>query len=146
MIVVPDKTLWHKTDVQIRFNDIDIAAHVNNAVYQNYFDLAKTHFFDAIFGEVIDWKIKGLVLVHIEIDYYQPTYLEEQIEVESTMTKIGKKSFDMVQVVRKKGTKGEESIKCVSRSVMVGYHYRDAYSFDLPDAWIEKIKQYDHTI
>ncbi len=140
MIPIPNKQNVHTTPVQIRFNDIDIAAHVNNAVYQNYFDLAKTHFFEEIFGDTIDWKVKGLVLAHIEIDYYQPTYLEENIIIESSITKIGTKSFDMTQVIRKKGSKGEYGIKCVGRSIMVGYHYKEAYSFDLPKEWVEKIR------
>ena len=142
MIEIPQNANQHTTPVQIRFNDIDIAAHVNNAVYQNYFDLAKTFFFDEIFGDIIDWKIKGLVLAHIEIDYYEPTYLGEDIIVESSITKLGKKSLDIVQIVRQKGSKGEKGIKCVGRSIMVGYHYREAYSFELPIEWIEKIKEF----
>ena len=142
MIEIPQNKKLHITEVQIRFNDIDIAAHVNNAVYQNYFDLAKTYFFDEIFGDIIDWKIKGLVLAHIEIDYYAPTYLGEKIIVESVITKLGNKSLDIVQVVRKQGTVGEEGVKCVGRSVMVGYHYREAYSFELPSEWTQKIKQF----
>ena len=31
----------HTIPVQIRFNDLDVFAHVNNAVIQEYFDLAQ---------------------------------------------------------------------------------------------------------
>lgn len=140
MITIPNNKKAHITPLQIRFNDIDIAAHVNNAVYQNYFDLAKTHFFEKIFGEIIDWKIKGLVLAHIEIDYYQPTYLNEDIIIESFITKLGSKSFDLSQIVRIKGSKGDQGIKCVGRSVMVAYHYQKAFSFKLPTKWAQEIK------
>jgi acyl-CoA thioester hydrolase len=143
MISLPQQAnSTHITPVQIRFNDIDIAAHVNNAVYQNYFDLAKTHFFDNVFGDIIDWKIKGLVLAHIDIDYYSPTYLEEEIVVESNILKLGTKSFEMVQVVRVKNSIGEAGIKCIGRSIMVAYHYQEAYSFDIPQDWAEKIKKH----
>lgn len=140
MIAIPESKSLHITPIQIRFNDIDIAAHVNNAVYQNYLDLAKTHYFNSIFKELIDWKNIGLVLAHIELDYYKPTYLEDKILVESTITKIGSKSFDMIQVVRKKGSTGEDGIKCVSRSVMVAYHYKGEYSFTMPKEWVEAIQ------
>ena len=142
MIEIPNNSNYHRTAVQIRFDDIDIAAHVNNGVYQSYFDLAKTYFFDELFGKLINWKIKGLVLAHIEIDYYEPTYLGDKIIVETIITKLGKKSIDLVQVVREQGTKGEKGIKCVGHSVMVGYHYREAYSFELPIEWRNKIKPY----
>ena len=141
MIPIPKNPSAHITPIQIRFNDIDIAAHVNNATYQEYFDLAKTHFFEQLFEQIIDWKIKGLVLAHIEIDYYQPTYLEEPIVVESTITKVGTKSFKLTQLIRKANTKGNEDIKCISESIMVAYHYQKAYSFNLPEQWVEKIEK-----
>ena len=141
MISIPKNSTPHITPIQIRFNDIDIAAHVNNATYQEYFDLAKTHFFEQLFKQIIDWKIKGLVLAHIEIDYYQPTYLEDKIIVESTITKVGTKSFNLTQIVRTANTNSDNDIKCVSESIMVAYHYQKAYSFDLPEPWIEKIRK-----
>ena len=141
MIAIPNHNNPHICPIQIRFNDIDIAAHVNNAVYQNYFDLAKTHFFNDTFGLLIDWKIRGLVLAHIEIDFYEPTYLDDNIIIESSYTKIGSKSFDMTQVVRIKGSKNDEGIKCVGRSIMVAYNYKEAYSFNLPKEWAKKIKE-----
>ena len=33
------------TQVQLRFNDIDALGHVNNSVYFQFFDLAKTEYF-----------------------------------------------------------------------------------------------------
>ena len=33
------------TSVQLRFNDIDALGHVNNSVYFQFFDLAKTEYF-----------------------------------------------------------------------------------------------------
>ncbi len=141
MINIPNIDKSHITPIQIRFNDIDIAAHVNNAVYQSYFDLAKTHYFNQLFQEIIDWKIKGLVLAHIEIDYYQPTYLDENIIIESKITKIGTKSFNLIQIVRENGTSGENGIKCIGKSIMVAYHYQNAHSFDIPEKWMQKIQE-----
>lgn len=141
MIPIPKTThKTHTTPIQIRFNDIDIAAHVNNAVYQNYFDLAKTRFFDDIFGDLIDWETKGLVVAHIAIDYFNPTYFKDDIVVESSINTIGSKSFEMTQVVRTKGSVDKNDIKCVSKSIMVAYHYKEAYSFVLPDSWVEALK------
>ncbi len=141
MIPIPQHNNPHICPVQIRFDDIDIAAHVNNAVYQSYFDLAKTHFFNDTFGALIDWKIRGLVLAHIEIDFYKPTYLDDNIIIESSYTKLGEKSFDMTQVIRVKGTTNNEGIKCVGKSIMVAYNYKKAYSFSLPKEWADKIKE-----
>ena len=57
----------HETSIQIRFNDIDIMAHVNNSVYQNYFDIARTRYFEKVFDERIICKEKAIVLAKITI-------------------------------------------------------------------------------
>ena len=35
---------FHETPLQIRFNDVDVMGHVNNSVYQNYFDVARLRY------------------------------------------------------------------------------------------------------
>jgi len=140
MIEIPKSQNNHITAIQIRFNDLDIVKHVNNAVYQEYFDIAKTSLFNDTFGESIDWKTKGLVLAHIEIDYYQPTFFDDDIIIESKITKVGNKSFDLIQVIRKRNTKGEEGVKCIGKSIMVAYHYEKSYSINLPKEWTKLIK------
>ena len=141
MLEIPNSKNIHTTAIQIRFNDLDLVKHVNNAIYQEYFDIAKTSLFNDTFGKAIDWKTRGLVLAHIEIDYLQPTYLDEDIIIESKITKIGTKSFDLIQVIRKKDTKGENGIKCIGKSIMVTYHYENSYSFKIPEEWIKLINK-----
>ncbi len=141
MIVLPKENPKHSLPIQIRFEDIDLAQHVNNGVYQSYFDLAKSRYFNQMFDGCIDWKKTGLVLAHIEIDYYQPTYIHEEIVVDSYVTKIGSKSFELVQVVRLADAQDEKAIKCVSMSVMVAFNYQEAYSFVLPEAWTKQLQK-----
>ena len=38
----------HKTLIQIRFKDVDMMGHVNNANHLTYFELARVHYFDEI--------------------------------------------------------------------------------------------------
>jgi acyl-CoA thioester hydrolase len=51
-----DSTFRHSVPVQIRFADIDVNGHVNNVVFQHYFDLAKVGYFNTILGEDINWS------------------------------------------------------------------------------------------
>ncbi len=46
-----------KTAIQIRFKDIDMMGHVNNANYITYFELARLTYFDSLKDEgvKIDW-------------------------------------------------------------------------------------------
>ena len=58
--------------IQIRFADIDVMGHVNNAVYLSYFEMARVHYFKQILGEEWDWNSDGILLARNEIDYLSP--------------------------------------------------------------------------
>ena len=139
---LPNK-IKHITSIQIRFNDIDIAGHTNNAIYMEYSDLAKMHYFNDIFKNTINWKEKGFVLAHISLDYLAPTYLDEKIVVETTTQKIGEKSIEMLQIVRVKDSQGEEGVKCMIKSVMVAYHYIEKQSIFIKDRWRSYLTKYE---
>ncbi|MCX6256566.1 MAG: acyl-CoA thioesterase [Bacteroidia bacterium] len=130
----------HNILVQIRFNDIDILGHVNNGVYQNYFDLAKVGYFNFTLNGIIDWKKSGLVLAKITIDYIKPVYLEETIAVQSKVIKFGNKSLEMMQQIINSST-GE--IKATALSVMVGFNYFDNEAMQIPGNWKERITDFE---
>jgi len=125
----------HITPIQIRFNDVDIAAHVNNAIYMEYSDLAKMHYFNEVFKNTINWKEKGFVLASATLDYLEPVYLNEEIVVETITQKIGEKSLEILQVVRKKDSKGDNGVKCIIKSIMVAYDYKEAHAIIVEDQW-----------
>ena len=133
----------HITPIQIRFNDIDIAGHTNNAIYMEYSDLAKMHYFNDVFKNTINWKEKGFVLAHISLDYVEPIYLKEEIIVETTTQKIGEKSIEILQILRLKNSKDDKDIKCIINSVMVAYHYIEKQSIILSDKWIASLKKFE---
>ena len=134
----------HITPIQIRFNDIDIAGHANNAVYMEYSDLAKMNYFNDVFKNTINWKKKGFVLAHISLDYAEPIYLDEEIVIETTVQKIGDKSLELLQTVREKNTKGDNGIKCVIKSIMVAYHYVEKHSISIEKEWKKDLNSFDN--
>jgi len=131
----------HSTPIQIRFNDIDIAGHVNNAVHLYYFDYARMQYFNKVFGETIEWRTEGLVIVNINIDYIKPIYLEEKISVDTKIIKIGNKSIKMIQEI--KLIDKPDEIKSKNIAILVGYHYKDNYSFDIPQNWRNSINEFE---
>lgn len=133
----------HSTPVQIRFNDIDIMAHVNNSIYQNFFDLARTHYFEHVFDTKIDWKKQALVLAKITIEYYNPIFLEEKIEVLSKVHTIGNKSLQMVQQIINSETK---ELKAENHAVLVSFGVLENAAVPLLDLWKTKIKTFEKDI
>src|SRR5207244_6214863 len=85
----------HATPIQIRFSDIDLAGHVNNATILTYFETARISFLDDMVGKANDWGNRGLILAHSEIDYLTPVYLQDTVKAYSRITRIGTKSFTM---------------------------------------------------
>jgi acyl-CoA thioester hydrolase len=136
-------TFLHRTPVQIRFNDIDIMAHVNNSIYQNFFDLARTHYFESIFKTKMDWGKQALVLAKITIEYFNPTFLEEKIEVLTKVHKLGNKSLQMIQQVINSDTK---EVKAQNDAVLVSFGVKENKAVLLPGIWKKKIAEFEKDI
>lgn len=130
----------HTAEVQVRFNDVDMMGHVNNAVYQNYFDYGKVKYFNSVLGEDVDWQENGLVLAKITIEYFLPVLLNDSLFIRSKITRIGNKSLDMIQQIVDSKT-GE--IKSSGISVMVGYNFLNKETISIPDNWRKVIDKYE---
>ena len=134
-------TFYHITPVQIRFNDIDILGHVNNAVHQYYFDVARLQYFKHIFGKAVDWNKEVVVLANITIDYIEPIRLEDKIEVHTRVHRIGNKSIGMSQQIIDSIS---GSVKSTSHSVLVAYDRETKTTVPVPEAWKKRVAYYEN--
>ena len=134
----------HKVPVQIRFNDIDVIGHVNNAMYFQYLDYARMNYFKQVFDDVIYWRKKGLILAKMEMEYYEPVFLGENISVCTKIEKIGNKSIQMHQHIVKDSDDEELIASCTS--ILVGYDYTEQASMKVPPAWKEKVLDYEKNV
>lgn len=138
-----DFDFFHITPVQIRFNDIDIMDHVNNSVYQNYYDLARKSYFEDVFQFEMQWKLRALVLAKITIEYFNPIFLNEKVEVHSKVYKLGNKSLQMLQEIVNPLT-GE--IKSKNDGVLVAFDVLENKGISIPEDWRSKIKNFEKDI
>ena len=129
----------HRAVVQIRFNDIDMLGHVNNTVYQQYFDIGRLAFFRETLDDAVDWHTITPVLEHIETDYLLPVLLESKVVVETIITRFGNKSFNMEQEIV-----NEESreVHCKTNSVIVAFDPSANLAVEVPDEWKDRMKLY----
>lgn len=128
----------HKIAVQIRFNDIDLMGHVYNAKYQEFFDLARLSYFEEVLGNLISWHNKGLVIASVKVDFVEPTFLNDTIEVETHISSIGEKSLQMFQQLYKNG---KADPACVCTTVMVCYNMKEKFSESIPAEWKTRIQE-----
>ena len=132
----------HQMSVQIRFSDIDMLGHVNNAVYMNYFDMAKTKYFQAVYN-AREWSRLDVVVANVNVDFRSPVFFNENIIVKTKITRLGNKSFNMIQQIELADS-GE--IKTVSHSVMVGFDVATNSSKPLSECWKEQVREFEGDI
>jgi acyl-CoA thioester hydrolase len=132
---------YHSLPVQIRFNDVDPARHVNNSVYQEFFDLGRMTYLGDILGPEMDFDGLSLIIAHYSVDFYKPVFLYDQVSVVTKVVSFGTKSLEMVQQL----IDSEPSApRVVSSTVLVCYDYRNHVSGILPDEWKYRINQFEH--
>lgn len=130
----------HKTPLQIRFNDVDIAGHINNAVYQEYFDFGKLKYFQEVLGDQVDWKKEGLVLASITIDYFVPVLLQEELVLFTKVESFGNKSFKMHQEIWDSSL---TELKCKAVSSMVCFDFTRQSTITIPDLWRIRMMEFE---
>lgn len=137
------KGLKHKTEIQVRFKDIDPLGHVNNANHLSYIENARVKYFNEVVGSNINWANQGIILGKVCIDYRQPILLDDKVFVYTGVIKIGNKSFTLKNIIVKE-IDGEESILAETEAVMVCYDYRKKESIPVPDYWRDAFVKWDN--
>jgi len=118
------------TPIQIRFSDCDMLQHVNNAIYLQYFEIARINFFNIELPNW-DWTKSGIILLKNIVEYKVPLYLADVCEVEIECSHIGTKSFTLTYKIQVK--KGENVItKTIGESILVCYDFTQEETINLP--------------
>ena len=126
-----DITFRHRIPVQLRFNDIDMLGHLNNAMYLQYFDMGKLTFFKQYMDSGFEHEPTVPVVANINVDFHQPTLIDERISVETAMEHIGDTSLTLAQrIVTESGV-----VKCSARTVMVNIDVKTHAPATVSDKW-----------
>lgn len=126
------KDFKHRTKIQIRYKDVDKQGHVNNANHITYFETARVEYFKDIFKTPIDWTKTGMILAHTEIDYFQPIFMEDDVNCFTKVTNVGNKSFEISNILAKE----KDSIICAEgKSVIVFMNYITKQTTEIPESW-----------
>ena len=145
MISVTDDLITrfkHKTDIQIRFKDIDQLGHVNNANHLTYFETSRVKYFNDICAAETNWKEIGLILAHTEISYKKPIFLEDEISCYTKISKIGNKSFDIENIIVRK-EKQVLTVCAYGKSVLVCLNYLTKKTISMPVDWVKSIQLFE---
>lgn len=125
--------------IQIRFNDLDALGHVNNSVYFSYADMGKFRYMEHVLGPLNPGTVQA-VIVNVGCDFFEPTKLDEQIEILTAVKSIGPKSLHVEQRVVSTTT---GDTKCLIRTVLAGWDPQTGLSAPIAKEWIEKMEAYE---
>ena len=116
--------------------------HVNNAVIMEFFDLGKSYYFSAsgIPVEPAEGDFTVMV-VHVEVDFKSQIHYHDSVEVQSSVTRWGNKSFDLLQRVVERSS-GRVCAEC--RTVMSGYIRSLSQSAPIPDDIKHRVDAFDN--
>ena len=90
-----------RIEIPIRFDDLDVQGHVNNAAVAVLFQEARGKFNgDHVASSLADF---GLVVGSLFIDYAGPMHYPDPVEIETGVLEIGRKAYVLGQVARQGG-------------------------------------------
>ena len=129
------------TQVQLRFNDIDALGHVNNSVYFQFFDLAKTEYFKGLNVQSdIDWRRPTVIIANVNCSFLAPTVFNEPVEVLTQCMRLGNKSMTLLQHVMNRDTR---ELKATCATVMVNLDPETNQPSPIPKVWRDAIVAFE---
>jgi acyl-CoA thioester hydrolase len=137
------KSFKHKITVTVRFHEVDMLGVCNNAVYINYFELARLEYVKAAGlipqgGIFSDGRL--FFMVRNEINYRGHSFYDDELDIYSKVTYIKNSSFGYDHLIVRKKT-GEVVVD--GKGVVVFVDPKTRKSTPLTDDFIEKIKIFE---
>ncbi len=80
--------------LEVRFSDLDVMGHVNNAVVVSYMEQARFQWWRTFLGGR-KFQDEGFLIARAEVDYRIPILLGDDVRVELHCTKVGTSSFEL---------------------------------------------------
>ena len=140
VIVSNTDSFKYKTVIEMRFADLDMMGHVNNAIYFTYMEIGRTKYWKHAINW--DWKTTGVVIGQASIDYIAPIFLGDKISMYVRTSRIGTTSFDLEYLIVK-DENGKEVICSRGKTVCVAYDYTSKKPSPIPEKEREKMVRFE---
>lgn len=129
----------HELPAQLRWSDVDQFGHVNNNVYFSLYDMCKTRYFLDVAGEDIFQRM-AIVVANINANFIAPIFYPDEIVIQTTMERIGRKSFTLLQRAINARTR---EVKCECRTIMVCYDREQGCAVLMPEDVRDSIEAFE---
>jgi acyl-CoA thioester hydrolase len=126
--------------IEVRYADIDVLQHVNNAKYFTYMETARIHYLKQILGWDGLWASLGVIIAQAACEYKVPLVFGDTMRVCLRTSRLGTKSFDFEYLLIREH---DGAISALGSSVQVAYDYDQQASIPIPGAWRERLLTYE---
>jgi acyl-CoA thioester hydrolase len=117
------------TTVSPRFGDIDGLGHINNTVLAAWFELGRNPLFRIFEPNLnLSHETWSLIMAHTDYDFVGQLFFQFDVEIRTSVSKIGTKSFSVYQEAWQDGrlcTKGN--------AVIVHYDFKANQTTPIPE-------------
>ena len=135
-----NSTSFHcSTPVKIRFRDLDVFGHVNNAVYFTFMEMARVDYFTQI-GILQPGAFPSpfFIIAEASCQFKAPIDMDTLLVIQTRVSRLGNSSFDMeYRFVHQAG----DEVLATGRTVLVTFDYAAGRSVRLPNEWRAVIVQ-----
>lgn len=132
----------HILPLQIRFNDIDMMGHINNAIYLEFFDLGKEHYFTESEIDLYNEDFT-MMIVHVDVDFHSQVHFSDRIGVTTKVLRFGNRSVEFEQHIVSLGADGKpeagKTAIATCRTILSGYSRSRQASALVPDDVKERL-------
>lgn len=125
--------------IEVRYADVDLMGHVNNAKFLTYIEHARSDYFRKSCNW--DWAKLGMVLARTEIDYKKPILLNHRPVVWIRTTRLGQTSFTQENFIAEADQPSQ--LYAAATSVLVHVDYSTGKPLSIPEHLKKAIRQYE---
>jgi acyl-CoA thioester hydrolase len=128
--------------IEVRYGDLDPQGHLNNAKYLTYFEQARIQYLVelGLFRYGQSFMEIGFILADVHLTFHAPVHWGEPVKVGVRTARLGNKSIVMEQAI----LHAETGEALASGTVInVAYDYAANKSIPLPDAWRQRLSQFE---
>lgn len=122
--------LLHSLKLQVRWGDMDVLGHVNNAEYLRYFEQSRIEWLESL-GYPTTGKGTGPILLKASVTYLKPIVYPAELEVRLHAGRVGNTSFTLLSEI----VNGREATERFTEGefVIVWLDYDAAKAIPIPD-------------
>ena len=131
----------HRVQERVRWSDIDISGNICWSAYARFVEIAETEFFRAVgypYATLWDRLDIWLPRVQLHLDYRNPVRLDDLIEIEVRVGRIGRRSIRLEFTLRRP----DGAVAAEAYLVIVAMARRDARPVGVPKELLDALAPY----